>query len=887
MRDDFQNQLSKVEALLQEEKYDRRLTLEVIRTNRQLNRHSVSVPAEVVSLLEEESNLVATIQRLSSLIAKHTTIVSEAESEGPVTGDIKVEQNLTDITGDASFVRDMGHSDGPDIGQRHILDVSDFFSRPIHIDSFSIAAGSSAYAMYEIWDLYSKNPSVRAKLRNYAFLRGDLHVRIVVSGSPFYYGKALISYQPYGFYNKNLTVHTSAAATTSTWYPLFLNYLSQSKGCATIDYNGNKPVDMVCPFISPKPVHRLYASSNAVLAGASSYPDLAHAGQLYIYSINPVGAASATPTGVAVHLYAWMENVDLGPPTATQIEILTEAADERVKGPVERVSTFAALVANKLSYIPEIAPLARASSMILGGIAGVASWFGWSKPAILDEPRFVKNRPYANTACTIGQETVEKIAFDPKQELTVDGSVCASNHDEMTIAYLTGISSYLTTFDWATSASIDAPLWTCVVHPQLNTSVLYSTKYYNQPTAMSFAATPFRYWRGHIKYRVEISASRFHRGKLAIMYEPNTSQMGLIDASFELNKNFIKIVDIQETQDIEFCILYAQPYTWLKTLNCTDTRLLSMYGNITSGATDFPQIANGYVSVFPFTNLQSPDGSPVHVNIYVAAEEFQVNQMTASYLPSSRLIIAPESYDEKGIEPQTDYTCFELNASTDSGQGTSEYCFGEQPLSFRSCIKRYIPMGDEVLSIGAGTHGSIVGSFPIIPPADPPYGSSALHPLCIQTYLSYAYLGVKGGMRKRLKVFDMNGSGGNNDMQANMQFIVSLSAPGNSSVTISPAIAATKALPSEEGSAVFIPRTNGGVEVELPYYSPNLFQFSFANDFGASITDDSFSSTWGQLYNYTVDHTNPNVTVYVRESSAAAEDFTYIRYTGAPYYTNP
>ncbi len=868
---------------------------------------------EVVRLLQDrEADLLASIDRVDAIISKHNTFVTESclpsrlwkrrdfrlprlrqskcrfytesLSEGTIDAVVSEQENLLDIVGDDVKTVNSGTSDGPQVGQTHLLSVEDFFRRPVAIDTFTISVPADVGAAYPIWDLYSKAPSVRAKLRNYSFLKGTLCVRVAISGSPFHYGKILVAYKPYPLMQDALQAHLTNLPVNSTYRSVLLCYLSQSRGAITIDCNANKPIDIRCPFISPKATHRLYATSNAVLAAGSSYPDLANAGSLYLYSISPVNSCSSTPTPLSCQIYAWMEDIELGPPTATQIAITTESGDERKTGPVEKVGTFLATVSQALTKVPVIAPLAKASASVFSGLAQFAAWFGWSVPAIQEKPIFVKNRPYSSTALTICSATVDKIALDPLQEVSVDPRVGASIHDEMSIAFLTQIPAYIYRFTWAPADVPFTPSFQMAITPQLS-ALFGGTPTIVQPTPMGYVAECFRYWRGKIKVRLEIVASRFHRGKFIIAYEPNISQQPLISTSIELNKHYARVIDIQETQDVEFIIDYAQPYVWLKTLTPNYVTYNNLLTRGTFDGSNLTGYVNGYIMVAPFTELQSPDGSQVTINVYVSGVDMQFNQFTSDHLPTKRAMVTA-SGPSIGIDSEYKYSSVELNPSSNVGNATSEYCFGEQPVSLRSLLKRYVTTLNSNTALGSTAHGSFSFNMNIIPPASPVFDGVAYAgsiPTLLE-YLPLAYLGVKGGMRKRFVFWTNNSS---TIWHTNKYYLFSLLAPATTHVNSGPTLNTGTVDPYlvQEGCSVSMIATNAGAEIELPYYSPNLFHFSCNKDFGTTVSDDSYSNTWTQQYSVQVNDSSVSTNLHAREDSATAEDFTFIRFEGAPYWS--
>jgi hypothetical protein len=880
VRDAFRRQLDEVEQEINEEKIDPRMTSARISHDPLYKRHFLTVPREHKNLLDRKADLIHTISTLDKSIEIASYVNTESMAEGVITGEMKMNENLTDIVGDPVSMADAGTSNQPNIGQKNLLSVDDFFSRPISIYDTSITLGSPLSLQLAVWDLYSKSPSIRAKFRNYAFFRGDLHLRIAITGTPFHYGKALISYQAYGPQNDNLAAHAANLLIEPvTWRPALLNYLSQAPGSTTIDFRGNRPVEVICPFISPKGAHRLFNTSAAALAAATSFQDFYDAGDLWIYSINNPDAVNASATNVSLHIYAWMENVQLGPPTATQMAITTESGDERKTGPVQRFSTAAATVSSALSVIPEISVFAKASSMVFTGIASVAAWFGWSRPNVLDEPKFVKNRPYASTSNTIGSETVEKIVLDPLQELSVDPRICGTSEDEMSIAFLSSVSSYLDTVTWAPDSTIlSTALWSSKVTPQLNTMVAQVAYNAYQPTAMSFASIPFEYWRGTIKFRLEIACSQFHRGKLAIGWEPNILQQPLFDTQYFLNKNYVKIIDIQETQDVEFCVHYASPYIWLEKEDPTP--------DTTHGATFLPTNANcnnGFIFIVPFTELQAPIDKDAFINVYVSGEDMQYNRYSNVGLPTKRQIFT-ESAEERA-DPEIMYTCLDLNATSGSSIGTSDVCFGEQPMSFRSLLKRYVRYMTANGTVTGSNPNVLTVKRPIFPGVSPTYEtvpSTVSFPTFFQSLL-YAYLGIKGGMRRRLRAgFSSGVDEGQHAIHVKLLTKEATAAAeaftGNFSV--GPAII------NELGAATFIPHTNQGVEVELPYYSPNLFHFAFnAALIGTTDVNEMFVY-WMKNYTVEFEHAAVSGNYTFIEEIATAEDFSLMRFNGAPYFTS-
>jgi len=797
-----------------------------------------------------------------------------------------VAQNLTDVMGEADVTKVGGNTVNSRSGQENILKMGEFLSRPVQLLSTTLTLSTAYKSVLRVWDLYTLDPSVRAKLRNFAYLRGDLHLRIAISGTPFHFGKVLLSYQPYDLLNQTLVSYETNLGPGNTLLPCLNNYLSQSRGSVVLDVRDNQPVEIVCPFLSAKPMHRLFNHTTTALGDSTSYDDLDEAGALYITTLNNIEAAVVGATDVSIFVYAWMENVELGAPTATQIAITTESGkmeavakgkqsgkkDERETGPVQRFASGAASIARTLSSIPMIAPYAKASEIVLNGVASVSSIFGWSKPVLVDDVKLVKNVPFSNSALTIGNDTNFRIVLDPKQETTVDPRIAGSDEDEMVINYITSIESYLTTFTWSSSdATMSSPIYSLLVTPNISTKRNLSAIDYYQPTALAFASIPFRYWRGTIKYRLEVVCSAYHRGKFAIYYEPNISQAVLINADVATNKQFLKIVDIQQTQSIEFCVEWAFMRDWAKVYAVDESGIT--INNTTRRA------ANGYIAIVPLNALQSPDDSDISINVYISSDDIKFNYLDHTNFPTYRTVYTEsgEMVSEEKTHDMQDISCIPLNESSADPSHISEEFFGEQPVSFRSLLKRYAYYYIETLGADANDYKVITSTQPVWPDIYPDYGNNQTESYRnLFSYLRYAYVGMRGGLRYRTYIWTDGG------MPPHATARVTLD-PISDGPTYAVTTSTISAKSFINGTAVFIPNTNGGIEVEVPYYNNNLFLFSFAD--GKESGSYGFDTVYLQSYQVQVMVTGATVAGYVTADIAAAEDFNFLRFQGAPYYT--
>jgi len=330
-------------------------------------------------------------------------------------------------------------------------------------------------------------------------------------------------------------------------------------------------------------------------------------------------------------------------------------------------------------------------------------------------------------------------------------------------------------------------------------------------------------------------------------------------------------VDIQETQVFEVEVKWASPRPWLLVGPATNLIITSdpALVNITTG------FANGFIAAFPFTALQSPDDSDIKINVYAYCKNLQVNGYENANVPSSRDIFVESGSCNQNVE----VTTVTLNDSSAMTTGICEDYFGEQPLSFRALLKRFVG-NQEITSTANTTHLYERMKIQIFPVNQLPYGAvSATLSNDLFSYLRYAFLGIRGGVRMRFRANTTNTLSNLNWLKAGLV--------GHESAFANTAAGSdTPNLAKMQGTVTYVPSTNGGVEVEFPFYSINLFQICFSDVYDdAQAYADNMEQRWFRNAEIVVDV--PNKTLAASQFSierAAAEDFSLLRFQGAPWY---
>jgi hypothetical protein len=776
--------------------------------------------------------------------------------------------NVVDVDGNELAMSSVGNSSYINNGQNCVNDINRFLERPIKIYQAVLNSGTISQKL-DLWDILSKNGRIRSKFEKFAYFKGDIEISIAISGTPFHYGKVLVSYQPHPTHNQSLIALEGRLVVDPVVYrPMFLNYLSQSRGAKVMDVKDNQPLMMHIPFISHKPQWRLFNSDDLIVRD-TSFEDFANSGSLYIYTINDVGAVTTTPSEVSIIVYANFKDVNLGTLTGTSFVaeslVTKESEDEQKTGPIQKYASNAANFLHSASSIPEIAPFTVPASLVMKGVSGIASIFGWSKPILTENRSQIKPDGFNNGSVCIGNDTAKVIGVDPKRTLEISQGMFGSNDDEMVIEHIANRLSYFHTFQWSTAyVPFVTSIFEMGVSPYLLTNASQVKEYF-QPTALAFSAAPFLYWRGDIEVVFEFVVSSYHRGKIAVVYEPNVRQKAVITTTSDLNEQYVKIIDLQETQTVSFCVNWASDRPWRKVGQIpTD----SWFGDID---TDIGQFCNGFLYLYAVNYLQSPDDSSISVNVYVRGKNMHYAVPIAAGLPSNR-----DGYNAEALFT-TEVTCFELNESTASQDNIHLSNFGESIPSFRSLLKRYHRVADVTLSSSSLSYAQVTA--PIYPRNNAPFGSSASDYLDLFSYLRLAYLGVRGSARHRIKFI------GGSEMTYMEHVNVLLDLPSSFAPPDMTVTSTNTYFPiTLTGGVTFLPNVNSAVEIDLPFYTTNLWLFSQPNNLVGFNGADEMETDFIKSFSVIIPQleTVPAAdTTRIIDEFATGEDFNFHYFTGA------
>ncbi len=432
-------------------------------------------------------------------------------------------------------------------------ELGEFLARPTRVANvaWTTADPTGTFTSYNVWHTFFADSRIKKKLDNYSWIRCNLHVKFVITASPFYYGAMLVSYRPMVDLNDDTapTTASNAHMVQRSQRPHIWLYPQE-----------NKAGEIILPFF----YHKNWLN-------CQSAADLQGMGRLYLDVVSALQSANgATGVGVSIQAFAWATEVELsGPSLGLAVQADEYVAGGEVSGPASSVARFAKKLtplANTLDPSGQAGKLLTATATGAGAFAKIASMYGYTNVPEISNAMPMRNTPFPQLASPEIGYPIEKMTLDPKNELTIDPSaVGLPAEDELLIENLVQKESFLTSTTWSTADVVDQQLFYSAVTPWLfrNDVSTGQNALYLPPCA--WVANLFENWRGDVIFRFKFIVSKFHRGRVKISFDPSGQVTNnLIEQPVNENAIYTKIIDISQEDSVEFRVPYKQAVPFLR-----------------------------------------------------------------------------------------------------------------------------------------------------------------------------------------------------------------------------------------------------------------------------------------------------------------------------------
>jgi len=793
--------------------------------------------------------------------------------------------------------------------------LGDFLRRPVIINSFSWTTATASFHI-DPWVAFLNDATVAAKLATFRYIRGTLHVSIQINGTPFHFGRIMASYEP------------------CNWNRISAdNGFRQHSGCqhVLLDPGANTIADFRCPFVSPFNWMDMTGGSAVIPNGPGTTLNSNQTAAIGVMNYDIIAALAifqgGTPSSVEVLTYAWLDDVQLAMPThSTKIAFLPQAGDEYTLSPhsglISGPSAVISSVAKRLSGAPYIGPYAQATSIAAGALSSMAKLFGYSKPRSLETTTTMVQGIAGNMPNVDMADSSVSLTYNAKSEIAVGPGITGFDPgcDELSVQAIAGRWTAMRVIPWASTSTTGTQLVQLGISPMMFSTVAVGDY---AMSSMCFASLPFAKWAGSIQIRMVIMASRFHRGRLRVMWSPSTNT----DNAQNLTYN--QIIDISAAT--EYCVTFPyicpEGYKQVSVPVATESYL--------------PLRDSGSFKLIVQNRLVCPSTEPIRILFYVRAGpdmRFAVPhnaiQLLSPYSPitigfaaeegasSEPLAAVDELPDEEeefvrqsgslaelGVSASVD--CVDITFIPNPPLPNHDLAYmGDPIISFRALMKRYT--NTTVLSTWAGSPAAGNYHSRYTWPLYPHFRKlvttglwtvsgvdSHLSNTHLASYLSSAFLGRRGGFRTLVdhRIDPGNGSTSALRVYRHEEGNPGLGLPFSVNVFFT-AIAniiearswflAQQASDFAGGGQLYPVDAHGQrISVETPFYS--AFKYVSALErgqlasglIGAASTQPN-SSTSATLDIQITQVSSPAISTNLWLYQAAAEDFNLFFYRGIP-----
>lgn len=789
--------------------------------------------------------------------------------------------------------------------------IYDVFKRPvpIHTMSWDLNTFFEPITLNVLGAWIANSENVRNKLQHYRYIGGTMCLKLTVNGSAFMYGKALAAAQ----YWPQMSGSTKPAP-----IPLELTAMTSLPHISIVPSDGTAGC-LSLPLLSPIGTVELTPEDEPL--------------RLILRAMTPLRSIQATSDTCTITVWTWFSDYELSTTCLESIGSWSEQGSDEYSRPLVSTSaTGLARFIGKLNDVPYIGPYARASEIGVGAFGAIAELFGYSKPSKIPHHTSMQNRPISNLNHFNGEDSSVKLSLDCKQEVTVDPCVTGYGAgDEMLISHIAQKECYLTTMPWSAAEIHNTLLGRFAVNPgisyigetELGATELKQTCSYITPTCLAHVSYPFKYWRGTLKYRFEIVASPFHKGKLRLVYNPRyiPGNVGSLDSTLVHSH----IIDLSIEREFTMCVGWGSAHNYLKVLGPDQ---------VSSGTTCWsfdpaadieyePSFINGHLAVLVVDPLTCASANDVDILVYISAhDDFELQEPTSrlirryhtcdtqysnlGFVEQSGILDVPGNGNKIETTSAVEKALNETPTSHSLIDKLSMIHFGERIVSIRQLCKRYCSGGVYIPApIPNGRVIWNINDFPFYtgPDTNGMYSAGLLGkynhgtPANYLNYFAPCFLMRRGSIRNKYTVNILERSDQPisctsmlvaRSYYSGYDYATREFAPDASPLEMAKSVNDFINHAPASGCDIVAPLVKNTIEVEMPFYSGRRWYFAQERDINGSLdipNEPLFHMRNLNFHNLILDTSNlgsESSTLYVQRHTSAGDDFTLTCYLYPP-----
>lgn len=413
------------------------------------------------------------------------------------------------------------------------------------------------------------------KWKGFSMIKATIVYRLQINANPFQSGKLLMHFLP--MVQAQQALDPSMAESYEGMHNYNITTKTMQPG-VILDCRETTAI-MRIPYVTPASHYPLTWS------GVSNSLVRYERGAIYLSVLSPLATGVSGENFCNFSLYAHFEDVELVAPffpemggktggkkgkKSSFVSKVLKASDVEAKAmantPVANALSMAANIAGYATAIPGLADLAGPAQWMLDGAAGVASFFGWSKPLNDLAPGAMSRQFQRFGATSDGSEYGFPLALKSSNSVRIIDGKSLTDDDEMSFAFLKSVPALTRTIEW----NVSQPSGTLLVTAPIGPRQIYSVSTYTAtPKSIQLATGPpcwymsnlFRQYRGGLKLNLKIAKTDYHSGRLEIVFtpRPTATTPSLINSSMSLRE----IIDIREGNELTLDLPFLVPVPYM------------------------------------------------------------------------------------------------------------------------------------------------------------------------------------------------------------------------------------------------------------------------------------------------------------------------------------
>lgn len=686
-------------------------------------------------------------------------------------------------------------------------------------------SGTAIFNRDPLLDLLDQ-PNFKDKISKFAYGTFTIKLRIMCNFTAVQAGKLIIGAFPT---TPGTGYNTTGAART---------FQLTTMRHVEIDAGTQEEVELELPFYNDISCYRL-----SEIVGTSTL------WSVHCQVLNPL-TGTTNNEKVDVNVYAWLDDINLKVPTGQMTAPKSEGEKKQQSGIISTTLQTAADVAGSLTSVPMLSDIAGPVAWASGAAAGVASFFGFSKPYNEGNNDRVTIVPASGMGQVDGADTSIKMTAMNNANIEQ-----LADPDEMQISEIAKRQGMVARHEWTFSDPIGKVLYSAIVSPALhNTYQTPSGAQYLGLTPVGWLSTMFLYWCGDMTFRFSFAKNEFYTGKLLISFHPNTTaeQTGKDDDVYR------RIVSLKNTNDVSVTIPYVYYKHWCRTNEGIGVIQVQVFNRL--------QAASVVADTIEFNTWMFSN----NIKFAVPATNLGKASISVYNMEDARLLTYHRTHTEReaAVAVAKGQILQTPNATED---GHDDYLFGKpthldgDKKTIGESITNLRPLTRRFNKYGFGSEGSYTLNSAIFVAPTLNAATDTFNTVTVQEYLSAAFRFMRGGIRVKMFTPSNTGLGFVNQAQ------------------IGPLTPTTGGGWDEEnrrsGAVGYtIPNVNGVIEAEIPFYADR--ERWFTNFKRSAVKGISFSLGYVK--------TNDAGSLAVNKDDeyptylAGADDFTHSMFMGVP-----